>query len=351
MRPDEHKSKESRRYQQKKKKEGDTSASEIAEARRRRAKANDKGTSVAAIRRRNGELPTFNAPSTSADTPPTIKAAQFSRRKVTSNQDRYKERSLQDDIDQDAELGIDRETTDLVAMLDDAEGHLTGGSTYFKFKEEQELSGANRDEMYRDLLQVDFAALEKKFEQTETRILLGLSTDDVDAIDYAFAQDYIGLDKPLIPATNKTSQGVVMLKSQTPSMAQQQNSKEDGLYLRNDRQRTLPLKKPQEQNQSVIDSKVDDKEKELDMLLGLGSTNTRTKQQDLDKTAPRATPSPKVPKPGFPKLKGNSQQVETWRDKPNLFDYIVPGSSSPQTGQSKTEGTVDDQAWLDDLLG
>jgi hypothetical protein len=37
--------------------------------------------------------------------------------------------------------------------------------------------------MYRDLLQVDFAALEKKFEQTETRILLGLSTDDVDAVN------------------------------------------------------------------------------------------------------------------------------------------------------------------------
>lgn len=46
-------------------------------------------------------------------------------------------------------MGIDRETTDLVAMLDDAEGHLTGGSTYFKFKEEQELSGANRDEVTR----------------------------------------------------------------------------------------------------------------------------------------------------------------------------------------------------------
>jgi hypothetical protein len=95
MRPDEHKSKESRRYQQKKKKEGDTTAAETAEARRRRARANDKGTSVAAIRRRNGELPTFHAPSTSADAPPTIKSAQFSRRKVTSNQDRYKERSLQ----------------------------------------------------------------------------------------------------------------------------------------------------------------------------------------------------------------------------------------------------------------
>lgn len=38
-------------------------------------------------------------------------------------------------------------------------------------------------QMYQDLLQVDFAALEKKFEQTETRILLGLSTDDFDAVN------------------------------------------------------------------------------------------------------------------------------------------------------------------------
>ncbi|CAO3596124.1 unnamed protein product [Absidia cylindrospora] len=126
MRPDEHKSKESRRYQQKKKKEGDTAAAEIAEARRRRAKANDKGTSIAAIRRRNGELPSFSN-ATNTGNPPTIKTSQFSKRKVTSNRDRYQERSLQDDIDQDAELGIDRETTDLVTMLEDAEGHLTGG--------------------------------------------------------------------------------------------------------------------------------------------------------------------------------------------------------------------------------
>ncbi|KAI8341151.1 hypothetical protein BC941DRAFT_415978 [Chlamydoabsidia padenii] len=336
MRPDEHKSKESRRYQQKKKKEGDTTAAEIAEARRRRNKANDKGTSVAAIRRRNGELPSVNTASTTVSLPPTSKTSQFSRRKIVSNQDRYKERSLQDDIDQDAELGIDRETTDLLAMLDDAEGHLTGGSTYFKFKEEQELSITDRDEMYQTLLQVDFDALEKNFQQTETRILLGLSTDDMDAIDYAFEQDYIGLDKPLIPATNKTSQGVVMLKSSKPSMIQQQ-LKEDGLYLRNDRldKRTIPLKSSNldKQNTADLDSKVGDSERELDLLLGLG-TSIKGSQQDTNKGVSKVDSTTKVPKPGIPKLK-------------------VPGSSSPQTERSNTGTTksVDDQAWLDDLLG
>lgn len=36
--------------------------------------------------------------------------------------------------------------------------------------------------MYQDLLQVDFTALEKKFQQTETKILLGLSEDDVELV-------------------------------------------------------------------------------------------------------------------------------------------------------------------------
>ncbi|KAI8077847.1 uncharacterized protein BX664DRAFT_44972 [Halteromyces radiatus] len=316
MRPDEHKAKESRRYQQRKKKQGDSTAAEIAEERKRRARANDKGTSIAAIRRRNGELPS----TTTQTTFTSIKTGQFSKRKIINNQDRYKERSLQDDIDQDAELGIDRETTDLVTMLEDAEGHLSGGSTYFKFKEEQELSSTYKDE---SLLQVNFDALEKKFQQTETRILLGLSKDDMDVIECAFEQDFIGLQKPLIPAMNKTSQGVILLKSS--SLEQQQQSKNDGIYIRNDRSNQRITPKQDERSESNVKLKED--EKELDVLLGFESTNNVIQ----DTTKSTTATSTKLVKPSMPKLK-------------------VPGSALPKS-VIKNDKSTDDQAWLDDLLG
>lgn len=113
MRPDDHKAKESRRYQARKKNQGDSTAAEVAERRRlAAAKARDKGTSIAAIKRRNGELP---------DAPPPRQSdasRAFSRRQLTTNADRYKEATEQELMEQDAALGIDRETTNLVAMLE-----------------------------------------------------------------------------------------------------------------------------------------------------------------------------------------------------------------------------------------
>ncbi|KAI9301323.1 hypothetical protein BJ944DRAFT_243377 [Cunninghamella echinulata] len=259
MRPDEHKSKDSRRYQQRKKKQGDNTAAEIAEERKRRARAQDKGIGIAAIKRRNGETPTTTAANNKS-------SGQFSRRKILSNRDRYTERSLQDDLEQDAELGIDRETTDLVNMLEDAENNLTGGSTYFKFKEEQILTPLTTattidNEMYQTLLQVDFNALEKKFQQVETRVLLGLSPDDTELIDCAFEHDYIGLDKPLIPTLNKTSQGAILFKS--PIVEKHPYNQKDGIYIRNDRQQSnvATINNIQQHQQNTNVDKEDDKGK------------------------------------------------------------------------------------------
>lgn len=136
MRPDDHKAKESRKYQARKKKQGDTEAAEVAEARKKAAKARDRGLGNAAVMRRNAE------PSEETEEEKEARKAhqaKFSRRKLDSNADRYKEVTEQGKIfnvfslfflhiltvnmieaaDRDAELGIDRETTDLVSMLED----------------------------------------------------------------------------------------------------------------------------------------------------------------------------------------------------------------------------------------
>lgn len=97
MRPDEHKAKASRRYQSKHKKQGDTTALEVAQARRAAAKAKIAGNSLNAIRRRNAESDqasqTVSVSSELNDT--TTPTKTFSRRKIASNQDRYEEKSEQ----------------------------------------------------------------------------------------------------------------------------------------------------------------------------------------------------------------------------------------------------------------
>jgi hypothetical protein len=141
MRPDEHKAKESRKYQVRKKQQGDHAAAEIAEARRKAAKAKDRGVGITAIRRRNGDL---NEETEEEREERKKMQAKYSRRKLVSNYDRYEEETEQgiiykgntciktyfffslDRFEKDAELGIDRETTDLVSMLEN-----TGKSSSF----------------------------------------------------------------------------------------------------------------------------------------------------------------------------------------------------------------------------
>lgn len=147
MRPDEHKAKESRRYQARKKQQGDATSAEVAAQRRAAAaKARDTGTSIAAIKRRNGELPSLQQPRDEQEAELRARSRQFSRRKLVSNQYRYQEMTEQgnkknthdriihpavnnwfspfqkpwhiDEMEQDAEMGADRETTNLVAMLE-----------------------------------------------------------------------------------------------------------------------------------------------------------------------------------------------------------------------------------------
>ncbi|KAI8377887.1 uncharacterized protein BYT42DRAFT_483803, partial [Radiomyces spectabilis] len=227
MRPDEHKAKDSRRYQQRKKHQGDATAAEIAEARRRSARARDTGTSIAAIRRRNGELP---PPSHANSEKPA--SSSFSRRKIVSNVDRYKERTLQDELEEDAELGIDRETTNLVAMLDESE---TSGNAYFKFKEEQmwDNDAIVQEDIYRSMLEINFDMFEGDLQALDTSTLLDLRSEDKVMVDTALNQVPVLLEKPIVPAFQKNAKGYVLFKSPMVTEIKESPS-QHGIYLRND---------------------------------------------------------------------------------------------------------------------
>lgn len=92
MRPDPHKAKESRKYQSRQKKVGNTEAADVAEARKKASKARDKGLGNAAVRRRNAE-PSEETEEEKEER--KLRQAKFSRRQLDSNADRYVEETEQ----------------------------------------------------------------------------------------------------------------------------------------------------------------------------------------------------------------------------------------------------------------
>ncbi|KAI7871330.1 hypothetical protein BDF14DRAFT_1873606 [Spinellus fusiger] len=327
MRPDEHKAKQSRLYQSRKKKQGDTEAADIAQARKlAAAKARDKGTSVAAIRRRNGETGPLQQPSFSdpcwSEVSEQQQQQQFSRRKIGTNADRYQERSIEaaDDLAQDAALGIDRETTHLVALLEDAEETSAVGASYFKFKEEQlwDSPTEQQEQLYQTLLRVDFDSFEGVLEPMDTLALLGLSAEEQALVESALGEAPVTVNKPIVPAFTKNAKGLVLMKS----LVTTESKKEDGIYLRNDGTHHRPTQLPPNHAWTTQQEKepVDD----LDALLA----------KTEDKVNPPAHSPTKDtivrPPTALPKLSKLSK---------------LPKPPSPPSAQS-----IDDEAWLDDIL-
>ncbi|CEP12558.1 hypothetical protein [Parasitella parasitica] len=303
MRPDEHKAKESRKYQQRMKQAGDSSAAEVAEARKKASRARDRGMGMNAIRRRNGDF---------VETEEKIEErkklqAKFSRRKLESNLSRYEEENA---LERDAELGIDRETTDLVSMLEETE---EGSSTFFKFKQEKlfESTSNPQDMMNRNILQLDFNMFESTLQLYDTDLLLGLQ-DENELVEIALNQHPVVLDKPIVPSFSKNAKGFVLFKSQQPARTNI-ISEADGIYLRNDgsNHRVIPKDEPKPEQHQADD---------LDELLALRLENM---------------PAPSRPQPP---------------QTPKKTMLLKPGSIKKST-VGKDESDIDDEAWLDDILG
>ncbi|KAL0074814.1 hypothetical protein F4703DRAFT_1744763 [Phycomyces blakesleeanus] len=309
MRPDEHKSKESKRYQAKKLKQGDATAAEIAGARKiAAAKSRDKGTGIAAIRRRNGEA----LPQSQIDEQ-RERSILFARRKLGTNADRYKEVSAEDEITQDAELGIDRETTELVGLLEETDDTAAGAS-YFKFKEEQvwdTQTTEEQEEVYRTMMQVDFDSFEGILQQTDTRTLLGLSEKDIGLVDCVFEQEPITVTKPIVPAVTKNSKGLVLFKS---LIITEPKKEVDGIYLRNDGSNHRSA--TNNPKAALVDSTKD-----------TGKVQLRAIEFDLDELLALDTP----------KVTG--------------FVLPKPGATRMSKMAAQTTEPTEDEAWLDDILG
>ncbi|KAL4209746.1 hypothetical protein AB4K20DRAFT_1590369 [Rhizopus microsporus] len=317
MRPDEHKAKESRKYQVRKKQQGDHTAAEIAEARRRATKAKDRGVGIAAIRRRNGD---FNEETEEEREERKKMQAKYSRRKLVSNYDRYEEETEQDRLEKDAELGIDRETTDLVSMLENTD---EGSSTFFKFKEEQ-LFEKDIMQQKQNLLEIDFKSLTAAFGSIDIQQLLGLSESDNDLVHDALTYQPIVLDKPFVPAFTKNAKGYVLFNKQQQQQQQSLQNKTEGIYLRNDGSNhrvALSVNKPvvveTEQSSHAVNN-----EKEKD-------TKTDELIDDLDE------------------LLAHTQVNDAPMNKPSL---PKPGSIKKKPTAVIVEDNKDDEAWLDDLL-
>ncbi|KAI9288228.1 hypothetical protein BC943DRAFT_318029 [Umbelopsis sp. AD052] len=254
MRPDEHKAKASRRYQSKHKKQGETEAADVALARRQAAKAKISGNSIAAIRRRNGEFEQPTAAKPIEPESPQQETRRFSRRKIASNRDRYEEITEEDQILQDAELGIDRETTELVNMLEGQELKNSGDNTaFFKFKEEEwlddeGLQSEKEQELYQSLLQLDLTELEGVISRIPYRLMMGIPESDSFVPEFP-ENERSRNDKPIVPGFIKNARGLVLFKKTTPEPKQEAL---DGIVIRNDgsnHEKVEAAKKAQHQEQ------------------------------------------------------------------------------------------------------
>ena len=127
------------------------------------------------------------------------------------------------------------------------------------------------------------------------------------------------LDKPIVPSFAKNAKGYVLFKSQQPAKPNV-ISEADGIYLRNDgsNHRVIPKDKPQPEQRPA--AQADD----LDELLAMKQQKT----VDDSVSFPPLTPAQTVKKTALPK----------------------PGSIK-KPSVKKEEPAVDDEAWLDDLLG
>ncbi|CDS08104.1 hypothetical protein LRAMOSA02053 [Lichtheimia ramosa] len=330
MRPDEHKAKESRRYQARKKNQGDASAAQIAERRRQAAKARDNGNSIAAIRRRNGELPSLQQQRESAEAVAKARSSKFSKRKIVSNRDRYKEISVQEQLEQDAELGIDRETTDLVSMLEKTDDTVSG-STYFKFKDEQE----ELPKQDRSLFQIDFDAFEGVLSQGDCRAILDLSEEDVDLIDAAFDQQPMMPPKPLVPAFVKTSSGTVLFSKQ--QVIPEKKEQEDGIYVRNDPSKRTAAAAPKP---AMTTTKANDDDG-LDELLAM---TEKGKDKENKSSSPSAMHEAT--------LSSSSSRISLPRPGSIPKNLPRPSKGNTKATQKPASKVADeDEAWLDDMLG
>ncbi|CAO3669220.1 unnamed protein product [Umbelopsis ramanniana] len=254
MRPDEHKAKASRRYQSKHKKQGETEAADIALARRQAAKAKISGNSIAAIRRRNGEFEQPTATKPAEPESPQQETRRFSRRKIASNRDRYEEITDEDQILQDAEMGIDRETTELVNMLEGQELKNSGdNTTFFKFKDEEwlddeGLQSEKEQELYQSLLQLDLTELEGVISRIPYRSMMGISESDSFVPEFP-DNERSRNDKPIVPGFIKNARGLVLFKKTT---AEPKQEALDGITIRNDgsnHEKVEAAKKAQQEQQ------------------------------------------------------------------------------------------------------
>lgn len=146
-------------------------------------------------------------------------------------------------------------------------------------------------------MELNFTLFEPTLENFDPAQLLGLKQDDADLSENIFNEHPTILDKPIVPSFSKSAKGYVLFKSQQP-VKPNVISEENGIYIRNDRH--IPTR-PKPKTEAVND--------DLDELLALDST-------------PKVQPKKNaLPKPGS----------------------II---------KKKVEETaVDDETWLDDLLG
>ncbi|CAI2176615.1 17805_t:CDS:2 [Funneliformis geosporum] len=208
MRPDEYKQAQARKYQAKLRSRGSSESSkEVQEKRKERSSKSRGGFQHKGYEEEAEEIEEYGD-----------KRQNFRRRKVESNSYRYKDIS---DTEETTD-GIDLETRDFLQMIDVSETRSLDPSTYFQFKEEKDwetsIEAVNEsDEIYQNLMNISFDALELSLSNVSLAERLNLSDDIfMEGQENEFEtglESSLEIAVPIVPKTVKTDVQKSILKN------------------------------------------------------------------------------------------------------------------------------------------
>ncbi|KAG9071124.1 hypothetical protein KI688_008667 [Linnemannia hyalina] len=276
----------------------------------------------------------------------------YARRKITSNADRYAERDVEVNEEEELEQGIDRQTIAFREMLKDSDQKKTfDPAAYFRFKSEKavETQDALEDsQQARKLLEVRLNDIEAALMTLSIKDRLCLRNSDVKALD----RDIVGkvsltTGKPIVPKLVRGQVAADTLIKPSASAGAASTTTMSAQYSK---------AVSGSSDASKQDSIDDDLDELLDITKSYGrarpaptpSSDAVTLSAMVKPTTPTAANASRTKFSLQPLSKGGAKATTNDKTSPPARKVLPPlKKGAPSSGPAEKK----DEAWLDSVLG
>ncbi|KAF9923416.1 hypothetical protein FBU30_006528 [Linnemannia zychae] len=350
MRPDPHKQAASRKYHNKVKARGGSTAGTTAGSASSSSRGSiSSGRGGSGARGRGGrrsEPSGFNGGNSTNDGEEEeggsdedngyVPRKSYARRKIVSNADRYIELDEEVNEEEELEQGIDRQTIAFRELLKDSDQKKTfDPDAYFRFKSEKEVEAQDtleESQQARKLLEIRLNDIENALMTLSIKDRLRLRDSDVKALD----QDIIGKvsltnGKPIVPKLVRGQVATDMLIKPSAGSAAAIST---ATTLNQHNKAPLGLSEANKQDD------------DLDELLDVTKSYGRARLTSPVPVAAPLSPNPTTATTGETRC-SKSIKNSTDGNSPPVRKILPPLKKGPPTHSAKKT----DEAWLDSVLG